>query len=91
MEIGERMDLVLCGHVNLLPVACLVARVKHAPLWCGIYGTDEWQPNKKQECIGQSLDPPSDRLRVHQRLDPPTLLRVVRGTAGAYLPGSQRL
>lgn len=39
-------DLVLCGHINLLPIAWIAARIKHAPLWCVIHGVDAWEPNK---------------------------------------------
>ena len=43
----KHIDLVLCGHVNLLPVAYIAARIKHAPLWCEIYGIDAWQPHQR--------------------------------------------
>jgi asparagine synthase (glutamine-hydrolysing) len=43
---SAKADVVLCGHVNLLPLAWLAARAKHASLWCVIHGTDAWQPSK---------------------------------------------
>jgi asparagine synthase (glutamine-hydrolysing) len=43
---NARTDLILCGHINLLPIAWIVARVKKAPLWCVIHGIDAWQPHK---------------------------------------------
>lgn len=54
----KHIDLVLCGHVNLLPVAYIAARIKHAPLWCEIYGIDAWQPNQSRmvNWIAQRLD-----------------------------------
>lgn len=41
---GLQADLVLCGHINLLPIAWLVARLKRSPLWCVIHGVDAWEP-----------------------------------------------
>ena len=39
-----RADVVLCGHINLLPMAWLAARRYRAPLVLFIYGIDAWQP-----------------------------------------------
>jgi len=36
----EKPDLVICGHVNLLPVACALA--PHPLLW--VYGIEVWKP-----------------------------------------------
>ncbi len=42
---GDRsFDLVVCGHVNLLPLAWLASRVLRVPLVLFIYGIDAWQP-----------------------------------------------
>ena len=41
----ERCNLVVCGHINLLPVAALAARRCAAPLVLFIYGIDAWQPH----------------------------------------------
>lgn len=40
----RRFDVVYCGHVNLLPVAWLAARLVGAELWLQIYGVDAWRP-----------------------------------------------
>lgn len=37
-------DLVICGHINLLPVASLVNLKVRAPLVLLVYGIDVWQP-----------------------------------------------
>ncbi|HXC18119.1 MAG TPA: asparagine synthase (glutamine-hydrolyzing) [Holophagaceae bacterium] len=37
-------DLVLCGHLNLLPLAELAATWLRAPSACFIYGIDAWTP-----------------------------------------------
>lgn len=39
-----RTDVVLCGHINLLPLAWLAARRYRAPLVLFIYGIDAWKP-----------------------------------------------
>ena len=38
-----RFDLVYCAHINLLPVAAAVARLRRLPLVLAIYGIDAWQ------------------------------------------------
>jgi asparagine synthase (glutamine-hydrolysing) len=39
-----RFDLVLCGHLNLLPLAGALAPWVRAPRACFIYGIDAWSP-----------------------------------------------
>lgn len=39
-------DLVVCGHINLLPVASWLARWCRVPLVLVIYGIDAWQPHR---------------------------------------------
>lgn len=41
-------DVLLCGHINLLPVAYPVARILRIPLLLEIYGIDAWQPTSKR-------------------------------------------
>jgi glycosyltransferase involved in cell wall biosynthesis len=41
---GGRFDGVVCGHLNLLPLAALAAAWKRAPLLLIIHGIDAWQP-----------------------------------------------
>jgi glycosyltransferase involved in cell wall biosynthesis len=49
---ASRLDLVLCGHINLLPAAWLLARLRGARLVLIIYGTEAWErprdPLKRQ-------------------------------------------
>lgn len=42
----KQIDLVICGHINLLPLAYLVSAWQDAPLVLVIYGIDAWQPSK---------------------------------------------
>lgn len=41
-----RFDLVICGHVNLLPFAWLASIKTHAPLVLIAFGIDVWHPHK---------------------------------------------
>ena len=41
---APRFDLVLCGHLNLLPLAGALAPWVRAPRACFIYGIDAWKP-----------------------------------------------
>ncbi|HET6468333.1 MAG TPA: glycosyltransferase family 4 protein [Geminicoccaceae bacterium] len=40
-------DLVVCGHINLLPPACLAAFLSHAPLALIMHGIEAWQPARR--------------------------------------------
>lgn len=44
--IGDSFDLVICGHINLLPFAWLTSFAHRAPLVLMIYGIDAWQPHQ---------------------------------------------
>ena len=41
---GPRYDVIHCGHINLMPVASLIAAVKRIPISLVIHGVDAWQP-----------------------------------------------
>ncbi len=44
---GKRsMDLILCGHINLLSLAVIAKRLLRAPLILFIYGIDAWRPSR---------------------------------------------
>jgi phosphatidylinositol alpha-1,6-mannosyltransferase len=42
----ERFDGILCGHINLLPLAALAARLERAPLLLVVHGIDAWKPTR---------------------------------------------
>jgi glycosyltransferase involved in cell wall biosynthesis len=42
--VGRRYDLVYCAHINLMPIATLLARMRRVPLVLAIYGVDAWEP-----------------------------------------------
>ena len=43
----RRTDLLVCGHIHLLPVAWLLARLRGARLALIIHGIEAWQPSRK--------------------------------------------
>jgi phosphatidylinositol alpha-1,6-mannosyltransferase len=43
---GEKPDLIICGHINLLPLAKLAALLCSSPVVLFIYGIDAWKPPK---------------------------------------------
>jgi len=46
---GDRShDLVVCGHINLMPLAWLASRFLDVPLVLFIYGIDAWQPSRSR-------------------------------------------
>ena len=44
----EAVDLVLCGHINLLPAAAPLALRLKAPLCLMVYGVEAWQPHRSR-------------------------------------------
>jgi glycosyltransferase involved in cell wall biosynthesis len=46
---GDRaFDLVVCGHINLMPLAYLVSWWLKVPIVLFIYGIDAWQPTRSR-------------------------------------------
>lgn len=41
---GTRFDLIICGHINLLPLAWAMRLLNRAPLIMIVYGIDAWHP-----------------------------------------------
>src|SRR5450631_3582830 len=44
----RRIDLLVCGHIHLLPLAWLVARLRGARLALIIHGIEAWTPSRKR-------------------------------------------
>lgn len=40
----QRFDAVFCGHLNALPLAVALARLRPSPLWVQVHGIEAWQP-----------------------------------------------
>jgi len=43
----KRFDFILCGHINLMPVAWLLGKIMGAPVVLEIYGIEAWQPTRR--------------------------------------------
>jgi asparagine synthase (glutamine-hydrolysing) len=43
----RHFDMVVCGHINLLPLAYAAAKVVRAPLLLLVYGVDAWTPRRR--------------------------------------------
>lgn len=44
----DRTDLVVCGHLHLLPAAWLLARVRGSRLALIVHGVEAWSPSRKR-------------------------------------------
>ncbi|MHB1407412.1 MAG: glycosyltransferase family 4 protein [Desulfitobacteriaceae bacterium] len=42
-----KFDIIVCGHINLLPLAWMAHRLTGKPILLLIYGIDAWEPPKK--------------------------------------------
>lgn len=43
---SPRLDLVICGHLNLLPLAWLASRIRRCPLLVIVHGIEAWNPHR---------------------------------------------
>lgn len=41
-----KIDIVFCGHINLLPIAWFVSRLHHCPLVIIVHGIEAWRPHQ---------------------------------------------
>jgi glycosyltransferase involved in cell wall biosynthesis len=44
----HQFDLIVCGHINLIPLAMMLRVWLNAPVLLCIYGIDAWQPTKSR-------------------------------------------
>lgn len=47
MLFGGQFDLIICGHINLLPLASVWGRLIRCPVVPIVYGIEAWTPNSK--------------------------------------------
>lgn len=45
----NRIDLIICGHINLIPAAYLMSIFQKAPILLVIHGIDAWQPTNSRQ------------------------------------------
>jgi phosphatidylinositol alpha-1,6-mannosyltransferase len=43
---ARSVSLIICGHINLLPLAWVVSRLKRCPLLLVVHGIDVWEPHR---------------------------------------------
>jgi len=43
-QVNKPWDVIICGHINLLPLAAAFSLMKRAPLILQVHGIDVWQP-----------------------------------------------
>jgi glycosyltransferase involved in cell wall biosynthesis len=48
LAVDSAFDLILCGHINLLPLAYLARQRTGSPVLLMIYGIDAWQPTRSK-------------------------------------------
>lgn len=53
---AEQFDLVICGHINLLPLAAPFAVLKRTQLVLQVHGIDVWQPVPKAKLWLNKVD-----------------------------------
>lgn len=60
-----RWTLVVCGHINLLPLAWVAARMQRAPLLLIVHGIEAWHAHRSR--LVRSLLPRVDRIAAVSR------------------------
>lgn len=48
IAMNPKFDLIICGHINLLPVAFLCKAILRKPLILVVHGIDAWQPTRSK-------------------------------------------
>ena len=80
---GGRVDLVICGHLYLLPAAWLLARLRGARLALIIHGIEAWAPSRK--VLANRLARSVDTFISVSRYSAETVCALVQGTDGSGL------
>jgi phosphatidyl-myo-inositol dimannoside synthase len=74
--LGQRFDLVICGHVNLLPVAVPFAKLKRIPVVLQVHGIEVWKTRpgrsdfwiRRVDAVWSVSEVTRDRMNVWARL-----------------------
>jgi len=48
LRLKPRFDLVICGHINLIPFSYLCRRITGTPLALIVHGVDAWHPTRRR-------------------------------------------
>jgi phosphatidyl-myo-inositol dimannoside synthase len=52
---GKRPDVIICGHINLLPLARTISKIRNIPLILFVYGIDVWDPPSRSLAARSAL------------------------------------
>jgi phosphatidylinositol alpha-1,6-mannosyltransferase len=96
--IAERPDLILCGHLNAVPLAAAIAQLLSRPLWLQVHGIEAWAPRGlviRRAAETARLVTAVSRFTRHKLISwcdiAPERVRVLPNTiAAAHTPRSRR-
>jgi phosphatidylinositol alpha-1,6-mannosyltransferase len=85
---------VFCGHLNLAPLAAVVARLLDAPLWVQLHGQEAWEPTRaqvwaaKRAALVTAVSRYTRRRFIQSVVIEPDRIRVLPNTVdGKFTPG----
>jgi phosphatidylinositol alpha-1,6-mannosyltransferase len=52
-----QFDLVYCAHINLMPIAAWIARLRRVPIVLAIYGIDAWRRPRRRPLVTGRVAP----------------------------------
>jgi phosphatidylinositol alpha-1,6-mannosyltransferase len=86
--------VVFCGHLNLAPLAAVVARLINAPLWVQLHGQEAWEPTRPQvwaakgAALTTAVSRHTRRRFIQSVAIEPDRIRVLPNTVdGKFTPG----
>lgn len=95
----RKFDLIVCGHINLLPVAWLAKMLVRAPLLMIIHGIDAWHPTGNWlinrlvmlcDAVTSTSSVTRDRFLAWARMDPGRVYLLPNAIhLGWYGPGAK--
>ena len=79
----DRVELVICAHLNLLPAAWLLARLRGARLVLIIHGIEAWEPSRR--LLTRRLASSVDAFISVSRVSAEKFTALVQGSDGTRL------
>lgn len=87
-------NAIFCGHLNLAPLAAVVARLINAPLWVQLHGQEAWEPTRlqvravKRAALVTAVSRYTRRRFIQSAAIEPDRIRVLPNTVdGKFTPG----
>jgi phosphatidylinositol alpha-1,6-mannosyltransferase len=98
LAMQQRCDVIFCGHLNAIPLAAMIAKLKRSPLWVQVHGIEAW--HDRGSAVRRGLEQAAlvtsvsrytrQRLLAWSDVDP-TIVRVLPNTFAAdFRPGTRR-